>query len=215
MGIHLTCPVLTFLILNLNIPDLTLTWTVGADHKPLISIVNETSLGDIKTPRQQRLKERLMRWNLKVVYIPGKLLGAQMFSQDMKSGSQSDETAPLPLPLRKTASQQWWLTSHPSLPVTWLWQRMEIRTLQSSDVSFMEGFQRQNHRCHLVSNLTGGWGGWGTCWQNTEALFTRETEQLYQNHLGRGRACSRQTLLQILPTPAITAHHVMHSSPVN
>ena len=49
--------------------------TVGTDHKPLISIVNETGIGDIKTPRQQRLKERLMRWNLKATYIPGKLLG--------------------------------------------------------------------------------------------------------------------------------------------
>ena len=29
----------------------------------------------VKTPRQIRLKERLMRWDLKVIYIPGKSLG--------------------------------------------------------------------------------------------------------------------------------------------
>ena len=49
--------------------------TVGTDHKPLISIIQSTDLGDIKTPRQQRLKERIMRWNLTVTYVPGKHLG--------------------------------------------------------------------------------------------------------------------------------------------
>ena len=49
--------------------------TIGTDHKPLISIINDTNLGEIKTPRQQRLKERLMRWRLTATYIPGKLLG--------------------------------------------------------------------------------------------------------------------------------------------
>ena len=29
----------------------------------------------VKTPRQIRLKERLMRWDLMVIYIPGKSLG--------------------------------------------------------------------------------------------------------------------------------------------
>ena len=78
------------------------------------------------------------------------------------------------------------------------------------------GFLRQNHRCHLVSLLN---GGWGTCWQNMEALFKWETEQLYPNHLGteccppsilptkeqrpwgweQRRACSGQTWRQILP----------------
>ena len=48
--------------------------TVGTDHKPLISIIQSTDLGDIKTPRQQRLKERIMRWNLTVTYVPGKHL---------------------------------------------------------------------------------------------------------------------------------------------
>ena len=67
--------------------------TVGTDHKPLISIVNETSLGDIKTPRQQRLKERLMRWNLKAVYIPGKLLGGTDALSRYGVRKPSDETA--------------------------------------------------------------------------------------------------------------------------
>ena len=40
----------------------------------MISIINDTILGEIKTPRQQRLKEKLMRWNL-TTYVPGKNLG--------------------------------------------------------------------------------------------------------------------------------------------
>ena len=67
--------------------------TVGTDHKPLISIVNETSLGDIKTPRQQRLKERLMRWNLTATYIPGKLLGGTDALSRYGIRNPSDETA--------------------------------------------------------------------------------------------------------------------------
>ena len=49
--------------------------TVGTDHKPLIPIIERTNLGNVKTPRQIRLKERLMRWDLRVIYIPGKNLG--------------------------------------------------------------------------------------------------------------------------------------------
>ena len=67
--------------------------TVGTDHKPLISIVNETSLGEIKTPRQQRLKERLMRWNLKAVYIPGKHLGGTDALSRYGVRKPTDETA--------------------------------------------------------------------------------------------------------------------------
>ena len=35
--------------------------TVGTDHQPLIPIINGTYLENLKTPRQIRLKERLMR----------------------------------------------------------------------------------------------------------------------------------------------------------
>ena len=49
--------------------------TVGTDHQPLIPIIEGMDLEKVKTPRQIRLKERLMRWDLKVVYIPGKNLG--------------------------------------------------------------------------------------------------------------------------------------------
>ena len=49
--------------------------SVGTDHKPLIPIINGTDLSSVKTPRQHRLRERLLRWNLSAQYIPGKLLG--------------------------------------------------------------------------------------------------------------------------------------------
>ena len=49
--------------------------SVGTDHKPLIPIINGTDLSSVKTPRQHRLREKLLRWNLTAQYIPGKLLG--------------------------------------------------------------------------------------------------------------------------------------------
>jgi hypothetical protein len=49
--------------------------TVGTDHQPLIPIINGTDMEKAKTPRQIRLKEKLMRWDLRVVYIAGKFLG--------------------------------------------------------------------------------------------------------------------------------------------
>ena len=75
--------------------------TVGTDHKPLISIVNETSLSELKIQR---------------------------CSKDMESGSQVMKlltgypAAPLPPPLRKIVSHQWSVNSDLSPPVTWLWQ---------------------------------------------------------------------------------------------
>ena len=49
--------------------------SVGTDHKPLIPIVNGTDMSSVKTPRQHRLREKLLRWNLRAQYIPGKQLG--------------------------------------------------------------------------------------------------------------------------------------------
>jgi hypothetical protein len=49
--------------------------TVGTDHQPLIPIINGTDMEKVKIPRQIRLKEKLLRWDLRVIYIPGKFLG--------------------------------------------------------------------------------------------------------------------------------------------
>jgi hypothetical protein len=49
--------------------------TVGTDHQPLIPIINGTDMEKMKTPRQIRLKEKLLMWDVRVVYIPGKFLG--------------------------------------------------------------------------------------------------------------------------------------------
>ena len=43
---------------------------VATDHQPLIPIINGTDMEKVKTPRQIRVKEKLMRWDL-----PGKYLG--------------------------------------------------------------------------------------------------------------------------------------------
>jgi hypothetical protein len=45
--------------------------TVRTDHQPLIPIINRTDMEKMRTPRQIRLKEKLLRWDLRVVYIPG------------------------------------------------------------------------------------------------------------------------------------------------
>ena len=36
--------------------------TIGTDHLPLMPIINGTDLENLKTPRQIRLKERLLKW---------------------------------------------------------------------------------------------------------------------------------------------------------
>ena len=42
--------------------------TVETDHQPLITIINGTDMEKVKDPRQIKLKEKLMRWDLRVVY---------------------------------------------------------------------------------------------------------------------------------------------------
>jgi hypothetical protein len=51
--------------------------TVGTDHQPLIPIINGTDMEKVKIPRQIRLKEKLLRWDLRGVYIPGKFMGGR------------------------------------------------------------------------------------------------------------------------------------------
>merc|ERR1711867_114358 len=66
--------------------------TVGTDHQPLIPIIEGMGLEKVKTPRQIRLKERLMRWDLKVVYVPGKNLGGTDALSRYGICSHNDET---------------------------------------------------------------------------------------------------------------------------
>ena len=66
--------------------------TVGTDHMPLLPIIHSTNLGEIKTPRQQRLKERLMRWNLIATYVPGKHLGGTDALSRYGIRAHNDET---------------------------------------------------------------------------------------------------------------------------
>ena len=49
--------------------------TVGSDHQPPIPIINSTDMEKVMTPKLIRLKGKLLRWGLRVVYIPGKFLG--------------------------------------------------------------------------------------------------------------------------------------------
>lgn len=47
--------------------------TLETDHKPLIQILQSKRLDEL-TPRLQRIRMRLMRYNYKVIYVPGKQL---------------------------------------------------------------------------------------------------------------------------------------------
>ena len=47
-------------------------FTVITDHRPLLSILNNQTLEQVTSPRIQRLKERLMRYNFTAEWRQGK-----------------------------------------------------------------------------------------------------------------------------------------------
>ena len=44
---------------------------IATDHKPLVKVFGDRDLGDIVNPRLARLKEATLRWEFKVVHVPG------------------------------------------------------------------------------------------------------------------------------------------------
>ena len=48
---------------------------VATDHKPLVKVFGDRSLGDISNPRLARLKKATLRWEFQVMHVPrfGKL----------------------------------------------------------------------------------------------------------------------------------------------
>ena len=48
------------------------SFNLETDHKPLVPIINDYALGAIETPRIQRLREKLLPFNLQAKWIPGK-----------------------------------------------------------------------------------------------------------------------------------------------
>ncbi|KAI5726039.1 hypothetical protein M8J77_023179 [Diaphorina citri] len=56
--------------------------TIETDHKPLLQLLQTTQISEL-TPRIQRFRLRLMRYNYKLVYVPGKhLLCADFLSRN-------------------------------------------------------------------------------------------------------------------------------------
>ena len=45
---------------------------IAVDHKPLINILNDRALDSIDNPRVLRLKEKTLRYNFTIMYVPGK-----------------------------------------------------------------------------------------------------------------------------------------------
>ncbi|XP_020913141.1 uncharacterized protein K02A2.6 [Exaiptasia diaphana] len=64
-----------------------LKFTLETDHKPLIPLLGTGKTLDELTPRLQRMKMRLMRFNYSILYVPGKLL----YTADTLSRSPIDE----------------------------------------------------------------------------------------------------------------------------
>ena len=46
---------------------------VAVDHKPLLGLLGDKSLGDIENPRLRRFKERTLMYNFKMIHVPGAL----------------------------------------------------------------------------------------------------------------------------------------------
>ncbi|XP_029055276.2 uncharacterized protein K02A2.6-like, partial [Osmia bicornis bicornis] len=47
---------------------------VLTDHKPLVNLLNEKNIGDIPSPRLQRMKIKLLRYEIVAKHVPGKLM---------------------------------------------------------------------------------------------------------------------------------------------
>lgn len=63
--------------------------TVESDHKPLVSIM-EKSVAEVQSPRLQRIKVKLLRYNIKVTYKPGKEMHiADLLSRNFIKENQS------------------------------------------------------------------------------------------------------------------------------
>ena len=55
-------------MLTMGCPDLLVT----VDHQSLIPILGDRSLADIPNPRLYRLKEKCLRFQFQIQYLPGK-----------------------------------------------------------------------------------------------------------------------------------------------
>jgi len=65
--------------------------TIETDHKPLLQLLQTTPVSDL-TPRIQRFRLRLMRYNYRIVYTPGKIIGiADYLSRDPLPCDQQEE----------------------------------------------------------------------------------------------------------------------------
>lgn len=63
--------------------------TVESDHKPLVSIM-EKSVAEVQSFRLQRIKVKLLRYNIKVTYKPGKEMHiADLLSRNFIKENQS------------------------------------------------------------------------------------------------------------------------------
>ena len=63
---------------------------VAVDHKPLLKVLGDRKMEDIKNPRLYNLKERTLPFLYRITYVPGK----KHFTADAMSRYASGETDP-------------------------------------------------------------------------------------------------------------------------
>ena len=44
---------------------------LAVDHMPLLAILGNKNLDEVENPRLQRLKEKTLRFNFKIIHVPG------------------------------------------------------------------------------------------------------------------------------------------------
>lgn len=65
---------------------------VNTDHKPLISILNK-KISEIPSTRLQRMKIKLLKYQIKIAYIPGKEMHiADLLSRSFMNEANTDDT---------------------------------------------------------------------------------------------------------------------------
>ncbi|XP_046739526.1 uncharacterized protein K02A2.6-like [Diprion similis] len=66
---------------------------VVTDHKPLVSIINNKNIGDIASSRLQRMKIKLLKYNLAVSHAPGKnMYVADLLSRNHMANSKDSSS---------------------------------------------------------------------------------------------------------------------------
>ena len=97
---------------------------IAVDHKPLINILNDRALESIDNPRVLRLKEKTLRYNFQIVYVPGKkncLADIMSRLPSVAAESRCDHTSDTDIEENANAFA---ITTTKNLPSTISWEKV-------------------------------------------------------------------------------------------